>query len=243
MSKQMTPLRQRMIEDMAIRNMSPSTQKIYVRAVANFSIYHGRSPDKLTFEDVRDYRLHLISRGLKPNSINPIMGALRFFYGTTLGLKEVSEQIPYARREDTLPAVLARDEVVRFLRAVTDIKMRTAFITIYAAGLRVSEAVKLTARDIDSERMVITIRQAKGRKDRYVMLSEQLLGILRDYWRRERPQNWLFPGHPGRRMTTRQLHASAAPPLRPQVSTRASLFTRCGTALRPIFWSRVSTFT
>lgn len=133
MSKQMTPLRQRMIEDMAIRNMSPSTQKIYVRAVANFSIFHGRSPDKLTVEDVRDYRLHLISRGLKPNSINPIMGALRFFYGTTLGLKEVSEQIPYARREDTLPAVLARDEVVRFLRAVTDIKMRTAFITIYAA--------------------------------------------------------------------------------------------------------------
>jgi integrase/recombinase XerD len=205
MTEQTTPLRQRMIEDMTIRNMSPSTQKIYVRAVANFSIYHGCSPDKLTSEDVRDYRLHLISRGLKATSINPIMGALRFFYGMTLGQKHVSEQIPYARREDTLPAVLARDEVVRFLRAVTDIKMRTAFITIYAAGLRVSEAVKLTARDIDSERMVITIRQAKGRKDRYVMLSEQLLGILRDYWRRERPQNWLFPGHPGRRITTRQL--------------------------------------
>jgi integrase/recombinase XerD len=133
------------------------------------------------------------------------LGALRFFYRTTLGLKDVSEQIPYARRADPLPAVLARDEVVRFLKAVTDIKMRTAFITIYAAGLRVSEAVKLTARDIDSERMVIIIRQAKGRKDRYVMLSEQLLGILRDYWRRKRPQNWLFPGHPGRRITTRQL--------------------------------------
>lgn len=205
MTEQTTPLRQRMIEDMTIRNMSPSTQKIYVRAVANFSIFHGRSPDKLSFEDVRDYRLHLISRGLKPNSINPIMGALRFFYGTTLGLKEASEQIPYARREDTLPAVLARDEVMRFLKAVPNLKMRTAFITIYAAGLRVSEAVKLTARDIDSARMVITIRQAKGRKDRYVMLSEQLLGILRDYWRRERPQNWLFPGHPGRRITTRQL--------------------------------------
>jgi site-specific recombinase XerD len=205
MSKQTSALRQRMIEDMTIRNMSPSTQKIYVAAVANFSIFHGRSPDKLTFEDVREYRLHLIARGLKPNSINPIMGALRFFYRTTLGLKEVSENIPYARRADPLPAVLARDEVERFLKAVPNHKMRTAFITIYAAGLRVSEVVKLTARDIDSARMVIIIRQAKGRKDRYVMLSEQLLGILRDYWKRERPQNWLFPGHPGRRITTRQL--------------------------------------
>jgi integrase/recombinase XerD len=102
MPRQISPLRQRMIEDMTIRNMSPSTQKIYVAAVANFSIFHGRSPDRLTFEDVRGYRLHLISRGLKPNSINPIMGALRFFYRTTLGLKEVSENIPYARRADPL---------------------------------------------------------------------------------------------------------------------------------------------
>ncbi len=117
MTEQTTPLRQRMIEDMTIRNMSPSTQKIYVRAVANFSIFHGRSPDKLTFEDVRNYRLHLISRRFKATTINPIMGALRFFYGTTLGQKQVSEQIPYARRADTLPAVLARDEVVRFLKA------------------------------------------------------------------------------------------------------------------------------
>ena len=194
MTEQTTPLRQRMIEDMTIRNMSPSTQKIYVRAVANFSIYHGCPPDKLTSEDVRDYRLHLISRGLKATSINPIMGALRFFYGMTLGQKHVSEQIPYARKEDTLPAVLARDEVVRFLKAVTDLQMRTTFITIYAAGLRVSEAVKLTARDIDSARMVIAIRQSKGRKDRYVMLSEQLLGILRAYWKQTHPQHWLFPG-------------------------------------------------
>ena len=206
MGKQTTPLRQRMIEDMTIRNMSPSSKKIYVRAVANFSIYHGRSPDKLSAEDVRDYRLHLISRGLKATSINPIMGALRFFYGTTLGQKQVSEQIPYARREDTLPAVLARDEVVRFLKAVTDLQMRTTFIAIYAAGLRVSEAVKLTARDIDSARMVITIRQAKGRKDRYVMLSEQLLGILRTYWKQTRPEHWLFPGpDPSRPITTRSV--------------------------------------
>jgi integrase/recombinase XerD len=209
MSQQISPLRQRMIEDMKIRNMSPSTQKIYVAAVANFSIFHGRSPDKLTFEDVREYRLHLISRGLKPNSINPIMGALRFFFRTTLGLKEVSEQIPYARRADPLPAVLGRDEVVRFLRAVTDLQMRTTFITIYAAGLRVSEAVRLTARDIDSARMVIAIRQSKGRKDRYVMLSEQLLGILRAYWKQTHPKHWLFPGpDPVRPITTRSVERS-----------------------------------
>lgn len=206
MSEQMKPLRRRMIDDMVIRNMSRSTQKNYVQAVANFSSFHGRSPDKLTFEDVRAYRLHLISRGLKATTINPIMGALRFFYGTTLGQKHALEQIPYARRADTLPAVLARDEVVRLLQAVPNLKMRTAFITIYATGLRVSEAVMLTARDIDSERMVIAIRQAKGRKDRYVMLSEQLLGILRAYWKHTHPQHFLFPGpNATRPLTTRSL--------------------------------------
>jgi integrase/recombinase XerD len=206
MTKQISPLRQRMIDDMTIRNMSPSTQKVYTYAVANFSAFHRHSPDKLTFEDVRVYRLHLISRGLKPNSINPIMGALRFFYGTTLGLKEVSEHIPYARRADILPAVMAPDDVVRFLKAVPDLKMRTLFIAIYAAGLRVSEAVKLTARDIDSARMVIIIRQAKGRKDRYVMLSEQLLGILRAYWKQAHLQHLLFPGPDrSRPITTRSV--------------------------------------
>jgi integrase/recombinase XerD len=202
----MTPLRRRMIDDMTIRNMSPCTKKIYVYAVARFSAFHGRSPDKLTVEDVRDYRLHLISRGLKATSINPIMGALRFFYGTTLGQKQVAEQIPYARRADTLPAVLTGDEVVRFLKAVPDLKMRTLFTAIYAAGLRVSEAVALSARDIDSARMVIVVRQGKGRKDRYVMLSEQLLAILRAYWKREHPPHWLFAGpDPSRPITPRSV--------------------------------------
>jgi len=194
MTKPVSALRQRMIDDMKIRNMALTTQYIYVRAVRNYSAFHGGSPDKLTIENVRDYRLHLIARGLKTASINPIMGGLRFFYGVTLGQKQLAEQIPYARKEDTLPAVLTRDEMVLFLKAVPDLKMRTAFITIYAAGLRVSEAVALTARDIDSKRMVICVRQGKGRKDRYVMLSEQLLTILRDYWRRTRPPEWLFPG-------------------------------------------------
>lgn len=206
MTKPVSALRQRMIDDMKIRNMAPNTQYIYTRAVANFSSFHQQSPDKLTIEDVRDYRLHLIARGLKAASINPIMGALRFFYGTTLGQKQFAEQITFARKEDKLPAVLTQDEVVAFLKAVGDLKMRTAFITIYAAGLRVSEVVALTAAEIDSKGMVICVRQGKGRKDRYVMLSEQLLAVLRDYWRRARPPVWLFPGpDPTQAITPRTL--------------------------------------
>ena len=205
MTKQLSPLRQRMIDDMIIRNMAPTTQRVYASAVANFSAFGGRSPDKLGLEDVRDYRLHLVSR-LKPSSINPIMGALRFFYATTLGLKHVADQIPYARTADALPAVLSREEVERLLKSVANLKMRTAFITIYAAGLRVSELVALTAGDIDSARMVINIRQGKGGKDRTVMLSEQLLAILRDYWKRTRPAHWLFPGpNPLQPVTARTL--------------------------------------
>jgi site-specific recombinase XerD len=139
--------------------------------------------------------VHLISRGLKTATIIPIICAIRFFFGTTLGLKDVAEQIPLPRKEDKLPTVLSRDDVVRLLKAVSDLRMRTIFITIYAAGLRVSEAITLHASDIDSGRMVIHIRQGKGRKDRYVMLSEQLLVILRDYFKRTKPPvSCLFPG-------------------------------------------------
>jgi len=209
MPKTVSPLRQRMIDDMTLRNMSPSTHKVYTSAVQNFSLFFGRPPDKLGVEEVRAYRLHLIGRGMKASSINPIIGALRFFYGTTLGMKELAEQIPYARREDVLPAVLTQEQVVRMLQAESNLKMRTAFITIYAAGLRVSEVVALTVRDIDSARMVIRIRQAKGRKDRYVMLSEQLLTILRAYWKCARPPHWLFPGPDASKpVTTRSLQKS-----------------------------------
>ena len=206
MSKPISPLRQRMLDDMKFRNMSPSTMNVYSRAVANFSAFHHRSPDKLGIDDVRTYRLHLIARGLKPASINPIIAALRFFYGTTLGCKDMVEEMPFARKEDTLPAVLTQEQVARVLRVEANLKMRTAFITIYAAGLRVSEAVGLTIADIDSARMAIRVRQAKGRKDRYVMLSQQLLAILRSYWKRARPPHWLFPGpDPSKPVTTRSL--------------------------------------
>ena len=173
MSVQVTPLRQRMIGDMTIRNMSPLTKKSYVRAVKNFSKFFRQSPDKLTFEHVRAYQLHLVSRDLGVQATNQIMCALRFFYGTTLGRARVSEHIPLGRRPDALPPVLAREEVERFLKSVNDLEFRTAFVTIYATGLRVSEAVALTIKDINSARMVIHIRQGKGRKDRYVMLRTQ----------------------------------------------------------------------
>ena len=194
MTRQLSPLRQRMIEDMVFRNMATNSQKVYIRAIANFSAFHGQSPDKLTLEDVRVYRSHLITRGLKPTSLNPIVGALRFFYGVTLGQREIALQIPYARKEDTLPEVLVREEVLQLLKAEQNLKMRTALVTIYATGLRVSEVVALKVSDIDSTRMVINVRRGKGHKDRYVMLSEQLLTILRNYWRVTHPTVWLFPG-------------------------------------------------
>jgi site-specific recombinase XerD len=174
--------------------MAASTRKVYVSSVAGFSAYHGRSPDRLTLEDVRDYQLHLVARGLKASSICPIMTALRFFYGTTLGNREAAAQIPLPRKADPLPAILSREEVARLLTAVPDLKMRTLLTTVYAAGLRVSEAVGLQVGDIDSARMTIHVRAGKGGRDRHVMLSPQLLAILRGYWRRTRPRPWLFPG-------------------------------------------------
>jgi integrase/recombinase XerD len=195
MTKPISPLRQRMLDDMAFRNMSPATQRCYTYAVACFARFHRTSPDKLGIEHVREYRLHLLSRGLKARSINPIVGALRFFYGTTLGNKALADQIGYARPEDTLPAVLTQDQVLGLIKAEPDLMMRTIFITIYAAGLRISEVIRLSTGDINGERMVIHVRQAKGHKDRYVMLSDKHLAILRSYWKRRQPEgDLLFPG-------------------------------------------------
>lgn len=220
---QMTPLRRRMVEDMVFRNMAPSTQQVYTYAVANFARYHAKSPDKLGLDDVRTYRLHLLSRGLKAKSINPIVGGLRFFYATTLGKRDIAEQIPFARVEETLPAVLSRDQVMELLRAEPDLKMRTIYITIYATGLRISEVVKLTAADINSRRMVVQVRDGKGAKDRFIMLSEQLLGILRHYWpKRGASGNLLFPGEkPGEPITPRTVQRAFH-----EAATRAGLVGR-----------------
>jgi len=191
---EMSPLRRRMIEDMTVRNLSPATQRSYVHAVAKFSRYFSRSPDRLGLEEVRAFQVHLVSTGISWPGLNQIVCALRFFYGVTLGHSEIPERIPYAREPRKLPVVLSADEVVRFLEAVPSLKTRAALTTAYAAGLRASETVGLKVGDVDSGRMVIRVDAGKGAKDRYVMLSAQLLGILRTYWRLARPRRWLFPG-------------------------------------------------
>ncbi len=191
---EMSPLRRRMIEDMTVRNLSPATQRSYLHAVRKFSRYFGRAPNRLGLEDVRAFQVHLVSAGISWPALNQTVCALRFFYGVTLGHGEIPERIPYARQPRKLPVVLSADEVVRFLEAVPSLKTRVALTTAYAAGLRASEAVGLRLADIDSGRMVIRVEHGKGGKDRYVMLSAQLLGILRTYWRLARPKHWLFPG-------------------------------------------------
>ena len=194
---ELSPLRRRMIEDMTVRNLSPATQRSYVHAVSKFSRYFGRSPDRLGIEDVRAFQVHLVANGISWPGLNQTVCALRFFYGVTLGHAEMPERIAYARTPRKLPVVLNADEVVRFLEAVPSLKTRAALTTAYAAGLRASEAVGLRIGDIDSERGVIRVEHGKGGKDRYVMLSAQLLRILRAYWRQARPKQWLFPGRDG----------------------------------------------
>ena len=189
---EMSPLRRRMIEDMTVRNLSPATQRSYVHAVAKFGRFFGRSPDKLDLEDVRAFQVHLVAGGISWPALNQTVCALRFLYGVTLRQTDLPERIPYAREPRKLPVVLGADEVVRFLESVPSLKARAALTTAYAAGLR--EAASLKVGNIDSSRMVIRIEQGKGGRDRYVMLSPQLLGILRSYWRMARPTYWLFPG-------------------------------------------------
>ena len=142
---------------------------------------------------MRAYQVHLVSTGASWATFNVAVSALRFFYGVTLGRSAMVDRIPYARMQQ-LPVVLSADEVVRFLDAVPSRKHRMALMTAYAAGLRVSEVVRLSISDIDSERMLIRVEHGKGGRDRYVMLSSQLLVVLRGYWRQSRPTHWLFPG-------------------------------------------------
>jgi integrase/recombinase XerD len=191
---QMTPLRRRLLDDMTVRNLSPATQQSYVYAVAKFSRFFGVAPDQLGNEDVRTYQVHLAGLGMSWSHINQVSCALRFFYGVTLGRKDAAVRIVSAKEPRKLPVVLSVDEIVRFLQAVPGLRNRTALTTAYSAGLRVSEVVALRIADIDSRRMVIRIEHGKGGKDRYVMLSPQLLTILRAYWRLTKPAHWLFPG-------------------------------------------------
>ena len=183
-----SPLRQRMIEDMTIRNLSLATQQSYIYAVRKFSRHFGRSPDRLGLEDVRAYQLHLIAQKRSWSHINQTACALRFFYGVTLGRQEAFERMVTGREPEKLPPVLSPEEIARLLEAVAGLRNRVALTTAYAAGLRIGEVCRLKVTSIDSKRMLIHVEGGKGAKDRYAMLSPRLLDILRAYWKRARPR-------------------------------------------------------
>ena len=199
----MTPLRQRMLEDMGIRNLAENTQSAYLQQIAAYARYFNRSPDQLGPEAVRTYQLYLMEvRALTPSSICVATGALRFLYKVTLKRAWAVEEIPMPKRPRKLPEILSPEEVMHFLNAITNHKHRAILMTAYAAGLRVSEATHLKVTDIDSQRMMLRVEQGKGMKDRYVMLSPRLLDVLRTYWKSARPTRWMFPGEvPGQPIT------------------------------------------
>jgi integrase/recombinase XerD len=191
----MTPLRERMLDDLRIRNYSERTIKAYLRCIANFARHFGKSPDQLGPAEIREYQLYLVKqRRCSWAVFNQTVCALRFFYITTLGRKEMIEEIPYPRFEKRLPVVLSQTEVAALLLSVRNLKHRAILTTVYATGLRVSEVTNLLVTDIDSTRMIVQVRQGKGRKDRFVMLSPNLLVLLREYWKAYKPSHWLFPG-------------------------------------------------
>jgi len=193
----MTPLRQRMIDDLRLRNYAPKTITVYTAAVEKFARFCGQTPDRLGAEHVRRWQLHLLDeRHVSWSAFNIAVSALRFLYGVTLGRADVVEKIAYGKRPKTLPVVLSREETARFLNTPTRLRDRTLLATAYGCGLRVSELVRLQVPDIDSSRMLVVVRQGKGRKDRVVPLSVKLLDLLRTYWRARRPPRWLFPGKP-----------------------------------------------
>lgn len=191
----MTQLRQRMLEELQRRNYCAGTIRLYLRHVAAFAQHFHRSPDQLGAEEIRRYQLFLIQeKKLAWSSYNQIVCALRFFYAKTLKRTYLLQDIPFPRKAQRLPLILSQEEVARILTAPPHLKSRALLMTIYAAGLRRSEVAGLRVRDIDSARMTITVHQGKGQKDRVVMLSPVLLETLRQYWRYEKPKEWLFPG-------------------------------------------------
>lgn len=199
----MTPLRQRFIEDLRLRNRAPTTIDRYVSVVAQFAKHFGRSPELLGPDEIRTYQLHLVDRGVSWSMFNQTVCALRFLYGKTLHRPEQVTMIPFGKRPKKLPCVLSPNEVNQLLDATQPGRERVMMQATYACGLRLDELLHLQVSDIDSSRMVVHVRQGKGQKDRVVPLSPRLLGELRAYWRWHRPRTWLFPN----RTQTGALHA------------------------------------
>lgn len=191
------PLRQRMIEDMTLRGLSPTSQKLYLRAVRSCCAHMRVRPVDLTTEDARSFLLHLQSQGLSVASINSHATGLRFFLRVTLGRSDDIDRVPVLKERRTLPLVLTPEEVARIIAAAPGLKYRTALSVTYGAGLRAAETASLKVASIDSRAMILSIEQGKGRKDRKAKLSPQLLDVLRTWWQVARPQVWLFPSRSG----------------------------------------------
>jgi integrase/recombinase XerD len=202
----MSELRRRMLTDLRIRNYAERTQEIYVARVAEAARHFKRSPQGLTSEDIRGYLRYLKEeRQVSRSAFAQTVGALRFLYRVTLDRPDLMPHLPYPRMKRRHPVVLSAEEVVRLLQEIRNLKHRTVAMVLYGAGLRISEALKLQLRDVDSTRMVLTVRHGKGDQDRQVTLSPVLLEALRVYWRAYRPPAWLFPG----RTKDHPLHPSA----------------------------------
>lgn len=208
-----SPLRQRMIEDMRMRKLNPHTQEGYIRAVRKFTQYLGRSPDTATVEDLRNFQLHLVDHGVSPITLNATITGLKFFFDVTLGRIELMARMQPVHVPRTLPIILSREEAGRLIAAAKNLKHQTVLSVAYGTGLRASEVVALKVGDIDSQRMTLRIERGKGDKDRYAMLSPVLLERLRIWWKVARAQGkmldggWLFPGiNPIESLSTRQLN-------------------------------------
>jgi integrase/recombinase XerD len=202
-----TQLRKKMQEELQRRNYSESTTVCYLRQITEFAKHFGRSPAQLGPEEIKQFQLYLVQeKKVSWATYIQTTAALRFLYVKTLGRPFMAEKIPYPKRPKHLPTVLSQEEIMRLLNATRSLKHRALMMTLYGAGLRVSEACHLTIGDIDSSRMVIHVHQAKGKKDRDVMLSPVLLDTLRQYWKGCRPKSWLFPGkNPDRAIRTKSV--------------------------------------
>lgn len=191
----MSPLKQRMLEDMQLRNFSAGTQRSYIHYVTDYAYHYNLSPAKLGLDDIRNYQLHLIEqRQLSPNSINCFLSAVQFLYTVTLDMPWSKAQFARMKVPDKLPVVLSEEEILAFFKHAGVLKHRAVLMLCYGSGLRITEAVSLKAENIDSKRMLIHVQQGKGAKDRYTVLSHRSLLLLRKYWQFQRPADWLFPG-------------------------------------------------
>ena len=208
-----SPLRQRMIDDMNVRRFSQETQRNYIRDLGRFATFLGRSPDTATPDEVRQFQIEQREAGVPTPTMNSIVSALRFFFTQTIDRPDLSRKLVRAAHPRNLPVVLSRDEVARLLRATTTVKYQAALSVAYGAGLRVAEVAALKVTDVDSERMLLRVERGKGGRYRNAMLPADLLTLLREWWKVGRQQGvmhrdgWLFPGqHAMKPISTRQLH-------------------------------------